>query len=46
MQLARAYSATGQRDKAAPLMARAEELRKADDERRAELAQRTITPPK
>ena len=35
MQLARAYSATGQRDKAAPLMAGAEELRKADDERRA-----------
>jgi predicted Zn-dependent protease len=46
MQLARAYSATGQRDKAVPLMTRSEELRKADDERRAELAQRTITPPK
>lgn len=46
MQLARAYLGIGQRDKAAPLMTRAEELRKADDQRRAELAQRTITPPK
>ena len=46
MQLARAYIGIDRRDKAAPLMTRAEELRKADDQRRAELAQRTITPPK
>ena len=46
MQLARAYSATGQRDKAAPLLARSEELRKADEERRAATAKNVITAPK
>lgn len=46
MQLARAYVATGQRDKATPLMTRSEELRKADDERRAAQLQREITAPK
>jgi predicted Zn-dependent protease len=46
MQLARAYSATGQRNKGASLMTRAEELRKADEERRSVAAQRTITAPK
>ncbi len=46
MQLARAYSATGQRDKAAPLLTRSEELRKADEERRAAAAKNVITAPK
>jgi len=46
MQLARAYSAAGQRDKAAPLLARSEQLRKADEERRAATAKNVITPPK
>ena len=46
MQLARAYSATGQRDKAAPLLMRSEELRKADEERRGATAKNVITPPK
>jgi len=46
MQLARAYSALGDRDKAAPLLARSEELRKADEERRAATANNVITPPK
>jgi len=46
MQLARAYSATGQRDKAAPLLTRSEELRKADEERRAATAKNAITAPK
>jgi predicted Zn-dependent protease len=46
MQLARAYAATGQREKATPLMTRSEELRKADDERRAAQLTRQITPPK
>jgi len=46
MQLARAYVAIGQRDKATPLMTRSEELRKADDERRAAQLLREITVPK
>ena len=46
MQLARAYVATGQRDKAAPLTTRSEELRKADDERRVAQLRRVITAPK
>ena len=46
LQLARAYSAAGQRDKAAPMLTRSEELRKADDERRAATAKNVITPPK
>ena len=46
MQLARAYSAAGQRDKAAPLLARSEQLRKADEERRAATAKNVISAPK
>ena len=46
MQLARAYVASGQREKATPLMSRSEELRKADDERRAAQLLREITAPK
>ena len=46
MQLARAYSASGQRDKAAPLLARSEELRKADEERRTATAKNVISAPK
>jgi predicted Zn-dependent protease len=46
MQVARAYTAVGQRDKAAPLLARSEELRNADEERRAATAKNVITPPK
>ena len=46
MQLARAYTAIGQRDKAAPLLARSEELRKDDEKRRAATAKGVITAPK
>lgn len=46
VQLARAYSGLGQRDKAAALLARSEEIRRAAEERSAASAQRTITPPK
>jgi predicted Zn-dependent protease len=46
MQLARAYVALGQREKATPLMTRSEELRKGDDERRAAQLGRAITAPK
>ncbi len=46
MQLARAYSAAGQRDKAAPLLARSEDLRKLDEQRRAATAKNVITAPK
>ena len=46
MQLARAYSAAGQRDKAAPLLVRSEELRKLDEQRRAATAKNVITAPK
>jgi predicted Zn-dependent protease len=46
MQLARAYAAIGQRDKAGPLLARSEELRTVDEERRAATAKNVITPPK
>jgi tetratricopeptide (TPR) repeat protein len=45
MQLARAYTVIGQREKAAPLVIEAEELRKADDQRRA-VRSPVITPPK
>src|SRR3954454_499216 len=45
MQLARAYTVIGQREKAAPLVIEAEELRKADDQRRA-VRSPAITPPK
>jgi predicted Zn-dependent protease len=46
VQLARAYTALGQRDKATPLLTRSQELQKADEERRATLARRTISAPK
>jgi predicted Zn-dependent protease len=46
VQLARAYSGIGERDKAAPLLTRSEALRKADEERRAAESQRIITGPK
>jgi tetratricopeptide (TPR) repeat protein len=46
VQLARAYTSLGQRDKAAPLLTKSQELQKADEERRAVLARRAIMPPK
>jgi tetratricopeptide (TPR) repeat protein len=46
VQLARAYTALGQREKATPLLTRSQELQKADEERRATLARRTISAPK
>lgn len=46
MQLARAYSAIAQRDKAPPLLAESEKLRKADEERRAATAKNVIAAPK
>jgi predicted Zn-dependent protease len=46
VQLARACTALGLRDKAASLLARSEELQRADDARRAALARRAITAPK
>ena len=45
VQLARAYTAVGQRDKAAPLLTKSQELQKADEKRRAAMAKRTITAP-
>lgn len=46
VQLARAYTGMGQKEKAAALLKRSEELQRAARERDAEAAQRTITPPK
>jgi predicted Zn-dependent protease len=46
VQLARAYTGLGQRDKAAALLARSQEIQRADQERSAAAAQRTLTPPK
>ena len=46
VQLARAYTGLGQREKAATLLARSEELQRAHQERNAAAGQRTITPPK
>jgi predicted Zn-dependent protease len=46
VQLARACTALGLRDKAASLLARSEELQRADAARRAAMARRTITAPK
>jgi len=46
VQLARAYSALGQREKAATLLARSTELQRADQERSASAAARSLTPPK
>lgn len=45
-QLARAYTGLGQRDKAAALLTRSQEIQRAADERTRAAAQRTITPPK
>ena len=46
VQLSRAYTGLGQRDKAAALLVRSQELQRAADERNAAASQRTITPPK
>jgi tetratricopeptide (TPR) repeat protein len=46
VQLARAYAGVGQRDKAATLLVRSQEIRRAADERSAAAARRTITAPK
>jgi predicted Zn-dependent protease len=46
VQLARAYSGLGQRDKAAALLARSQELQRAAEARNAANSQRTITGPK
>jgi predicted Zn-dependent protease len=46
VQLARAYTGLGQREKAAQLLARSDEIQRAARERAAVAAQRTITPPK
>jgi predicted Zn-dependent protease len=45
-QLARAYTAVGQKDKAAALLVRSQEIQRAAQERGAAAGQRTITPPK
>ena len=45
VQLARAYTAVGRREEAATLLARSQELQRADDERRAAAARRTIVAP-
>jgi predicted Zn-dependent protease len=45
VQLARAYTALGQRDKVAPLLTKSQELQKNDEERRAAMARRVITSP-
>lgn len=46
VQLARAYTSRGERDRAAALLARAQELQRESQERNAATAQRSITPPK
>ena len=46
VQLARAYTGMGQKDKAAALLARSQELQRAAQERGAAAGQRTIEPPK
>jgi predicted Zn-dependent protease len=46
VQLARAYTGLGQRDKAAALLTRSQEIQRAAQERNAAAGQRTITPPK
>lgn len=46
VQLARAYAGLGQPDKAAPLLARSEELRRAASDAAAVAARRTITAPR
>ncbi len=46
VQLARAYTGLGEKDKAAALLARSQELQRAAQERGAAAGQRTIEPPK
>jgi predicted Zn-dependent protease len=46
VQLARAYTGSGERDKGAALLERSQEIQRAAQERNAALAQRTITGPK
>jgi len=46
VQLARAYTALGQKEKGAALLARSQEMQRAADERTRAMAQQTITPPK
>jgi predicted Zn-dependent protease len=46
VQLARAYTGVGQRERGAALLARSEELQRQAQERSAATGQRTITPPK
>jgi predicted Zn-dependent protease len=46
VQLARAYTGIGQKDKGAALLARSQELQRAAQERGAAAGQRTIEPPK
>jgi tetratricopeptide (TPR) repeat protein len=46
VQLARAYAGTGQREKAAALLGKSEELHRAAEERSAEMARRKIEPPR
>jgi predicted Zn-dependent protease len=45
VQLARAYAGINQREKAAPLLARSQELHRVSEERKAAASRRTITPP-
>ncbi len=46
VQLARAYTGLGQGERAAALLARSQEIQRAEQERSAATARRTITPPK
>jgi predicted Zn-dependent protease len=46
VQLARAFTGVGQRDRGEALLKRSQELQRAEQERSAASAQRTITPPK
>jgi predicted Zn-dependent protease len=46
VQLARAYTGLGQKDRAAELLARSQELQRAAQERADQVAKRAITPPK
>lgn len=46
VQLARAYTGMGQKEKAEAVLKRSQELQRAAQERNAAAAQRTITPPK
>ena len=46
VQLARAFTGLGQKERAAELLARSQELQRAAQERADQVARRTITPPK